>query len=82
MKGRKGKKESTTVKGEMEREREKESSTNVEGLENGEKRGLNEEKRDGSGEREEQLPRERPVAARVLRPKSRVPKSTIPSPYP
>lgn len=83
MKGRKGKKESAAVKSEMERES---LPTRRGGLENGEKRGWmkRREAREREREREEQLPRERkpPLLRGFRRPKSRVPKSTIPSPIP
>lgn len=79
MKGRKGKREH----GSKERDGKGKSTNAERGFGKWREAGLNEEKR-GEREREEQLPRERkpPLLRGFRRPKSRVPKSTIPSPYP
>lgn len=80
MKGRKGKKESTTVKSEMEREREGVIYQHRGSLENGEKRGWM-KRREKEGGRGKSSSRGRdPLLRGFRRPKSRVPKSTIPSP--
>lgn len=77
-----GEKESTTVKSwreEMEREREGVIYQHR-GFGKWREAGLNEEKREGRREREEQLPRERPVAARVS--KAEVSSTEVYHPFP